>query len=265
GRHLRRGQCHFRHQRLPRDHRCDARKAGGMTDGPTRGYLITGVSRGLGNALAAQALAEGATVVGIARREPAGLDDRATGRFQFIALDLADTPALLAQLDRLWQPFEGRSWQGLYLVNNAASSRPLGRADLNDATEVVQAMEVNLVAAMLLTNSFIDRTRGLAADRRVLNISSGAGRTPYPYMSAYCASKAGLDCYTQCVGLEQAKEENGVRLASLAPGIIDTEMQLVSRSTPDDIFPMRQHFVDYHAKGELVSPELAARRVLRAL
>jgi NAD(P)-dependent dehydrogenase (short-subunit alcohol dehydrogenase family) len=231
----------------------------------TRGYVITGVSRGLGHAIAAQALAEGATVVGIARRQPEGLEDRAQGRFQFIPLDLTDMGAVMADLDRLWQPFQGRTWKGLYLVNNAASSRPLGRADLNEATEVVQAMQVNLVAAMLLTNSFIDRTRGLAADRRVLNISSGAGRTPYPYMSVYCASKSGLDSYTQCVGLEQAKEEGGVRLASLAPGIIDTEMQLVSRSTPAEIFPMRQHFADYHDKGELVSPQLAAERVLRCL
>ena len=233
-----------------------------------KGYLITGASRGLGHALAREALQQGAFVVCVARREPEDLPPGAGGgsaEYRFVGLDLGQTDRLLSQVDRLWDFFAGRQWEGLYLINNAATNQPLDLAEANDVVELTQAIAVNLTAAMLLANSFIRETRGLAPDRRVLNISSGAGRRPFESMSAYCATKAGLDCYTQCVGLEQATKSDPVRIASIAPGIIDTDMQASARAMSAQDFSLRQQFVDYHEKGELAAPDAAAAKLLRIL
>jgi benzil reductase ((S)-benzoin forming) len=171
----------------------------------------------------------------------------------------------MAQVDRLWEFCAGRRWEGVYLINNAASNLPMGAAERGDAVEVMRAVQVNLTAAMLLTNSFIRVTQGMAPDRRVLNISSGAGRRPVAWMSTYCATKSGLDLYTQCVALEQAERADGVRIASIAPGIIDTDMQTSARSATEEEFPGRQQFVDYYEKGELATPAAAAAKLIRIL
>jgi NAD(P)-dependent dehydrogenase (short-subunit alcohol dehydrogenase family) len=79
--------------------------------------------------------------------------------------------------------------------------------------------------------------------------------------AAYCAAKAGMDLFTRCVALDEAGQPNGARVCSLAPGVIDTDMQVhlrgaaarhrASRATQD--------------RGPAGLPEAAARRVLAYL
>ena len=65
--------------------------------------------------------------------------------------------------------------------------------------------------------------------KRILNISSGAGRNPYEGWGAYCTTKAGLDHFSRVVAMEQANEQYPVEIVSIAPGIIDTDMQATIR------------------------------------
>ena len=80
--------------------------------------------------------------------------------------------------------------------------------------------------------------------------------------AAYCAAKAGMDHFTRCVALEEAQAPNGARLCSLAPGVIDTDMQVQLRGADAAAFPDRANFEALKAGGQLTSPEEAARRVL---
>jgi NAD(P)-dependent dehydrogenase (short-subunit alcohol dehydrogenase family) len=100
------------------------------------------------------------------------------------------------------------------------------------------------------------------AAKRIVHISSGAGRNAYPGWSVYCATKAALDMHAQAVVLDGDKS---VRICSLAPGVIDTGMQAEIRSTPEQNFPMRERFVQLKAAGELASPEDCARSVVEYL
>jgi benzil reductase ((S)-benzoin forming) len=79
------------------------------------------------------------------------------------------------------------------LINNAALLPPI--APLRDADDdaLVPALRVGLEAPMLFTAAFLAATRGWAAQRRVLNISSGLGRRAMASQSGYCAVKAGMD------------------------------------------------------------------------
>jgi NAD(P)-dependent dehydrogenase (short-subunit alcohol dehydrogenase family) len=118
---------------------------------------------------------------------------------------------------------------------------------------------------MLLAGAFLRATAGWQLPRRILNISSGLGRRPMAAQAAYCAAKAGLDHFSRCVALEQAALPNGARICSLAPGVIDTDMQAQLRSADAARFPDRARFVGLQEKRSLSSPREAAARVLAFL
>ncbi|MBE0550171.1 MAG: SDR family oxidoreductase, partial [Rubrivivax sp.] len=83
--------------------------------------------------------------------------------------------------------------------------------------------------------------------------------------ASYCAAKAGLDHLARAVAQEQAALPHGARIVALAPGVIDTDMQVQLRSADPALFPERERFVDLQSAGQLDSPAQAAAKVLRYL
>ena len=82
---------------------------------------------------------------------------------------------------------------------------------------------------------------------------------------AYCAAKAGMDHFSRAVALEEKAAANGARIVSLAPGIIDTDMQVALRGAEADMFPDRARFEKFKADGLLDSPASAAAKILKYL
>ena len=222
--------------------------------------IVTGASRGLGRAIAEQLLQQDHRVLGISRQAPAA----PTGLEQW-ACDLAD-PLPAAQRLRAWlEGLEGRQFASATLVNNAASlsaPRPLGDADW---VSLSASTRVGLEAPLLLTAAFLGATRTWAADKRVLHISSGLGRRAMASQGPYCAVKAGLDHLARAQALEEALLDNGAKVCALAPGIIDTDMQVQMRGADPRAFPDHDAFVQMKAEGRLVSPGAAAARVIAYL
>jgi len=87
----------------------------------------------------------------------------------------------------------------------------------------------------LLMRRFLRSTSGVPL-RRIINISSGLARRPMFGSGCYCASKAGLDMASRAVLLECETRGMAVEVSSLAPGVIDTPMQVTIRSAaPEDL------------------------------
>ncbi|AFC30329.1 short chain dehydrogenase [Paenibacillus mucilaginosus 3016] len=171
-------------------------------------YLITGTSRGLGEALAARLAAKGHRVTGFNRtpnprlREAAGDD----GRYDEIACDLSEPVAAAAVFEAFLQEAAWlREADEITLVHNAGVLDPMGPAEEADPAAQQTHLQVNLTAPLLLTSAFIRAAGAWPAPhgKRVVSISSGAGRKPYAGWSAYCSAKAGLDMMTRCIALEQ--------------------------------------------------------------
>ena len=118
---------------------------------------------------------------------------------------------------------------------------------------------------MQLCAAFLSATRDRPGTRRVLNISSGLGRRAMASQAAYGAAKAGMDHFTRCLALEEARLPQGARVCSLAPGVIDTDMQVQLRGADAAAFPDRDSFEQLKRGGALSSPADAARRVLAYL
>ena len=90
---------------------------------------------------------------------------------------------------------------------------------------------------MLLTAAFWRPPKAGPCPRKVLNISSGLGRRAMASQAAYCAAKAGMDHFTRCVALDEAIKPHGAKVCSLAPGVIDTDMQVQLRGADPAAFP----------------------------
>ncbi len=230
--------------------------------------LITGASRGMGQAMAHQLLAAGHQLLCIARRADEELATRARAANlpceQWTA-DLAD-PGPVAERLRQWLAQRASALPAsVTLINNAGvipSIAPIGQVP---ATELASALRVGLEAPMLLTGVFLQATADWSCPRKVLNISSGLGRRAMASQAAYCAAKAGMDHFSRCVALEEALRPNGAKVCSLAPGVIATDMQAQLRGAPAELFPDRGNFHALKDQGMLMSPEDAAARVLARL
>jgi NAD(P)-dependent dehydrogenase (short-subunit alcohol dehydrogenase family) len=83
--------------------------------------------------------------------------------------------------------------------------------------------------------------------------------------TAYCAAKAGMDHFTRCLALEEALRPHGARVCSLAPGVIDTDMQVQLRGARPEDFPDQARFAQLQTRGLLSSPDEAAHAVLAYL
>ena len=118
---------------------------------------------------------------------------------------------------------------------------------------------------MLMTGAFLRATEHWSVPRKVLNISSGLGRRAMASQTAYCAAKAGMDHFTRCLALEEAIKPAGAKVCSLAPGVIDTDMQVQLRSANATAFPDQTSFLNLHKNGQLSTPAEAAAMVLARL
>lgn len=228
-------------------------------------FILTGASRGMGRAMAEQLLRRGeVTLLAISRRTDPALDalaDEAGSLLLQWPLDLAEPLPAATRVAEWLGALHALAFQSATLINNAGTvGRPAPLAQAEPA-DLAQALRVGLEAPLLLTAAFLRATRGWTAPRRVLNISSGLGRHALGSQAPYCAAKAGMDHFTRAVALEE-EGEGGARIVSLAPGVIDTDMQAVLRGADAALFPGQPRFEQMHREGRLDSPEAAAAKVL---
>ncbi len=223
-------------------------------------YVVTGASRGLGRAIVEQLLQPGHVVLGLSRHSPV-----APPGLEQWACDLAE-PGPVAERLRAWlDTFDTRRFAAATLINNAAllvEPRPLRDAD---PAMLSAAVRVGLEAPLLLTAAFLHGTRMWTADKRVLHVSSGLGRRAMAAQGPYCAVKAALDHLARAQALEEARLENGAKVVALAPGIIDTDMQLQLRGANPSGFPDHHAFVQMKSDGRLDTPATAAAKLLAYL
>ncbi len=220
--------------------------------------IVTGHTRGLGAALVDALRAQGIDVLGLARSRRAQTVDASAlpGRFEEIELNLSEVDRLARWLagDTLARFLHGA--ERALLINNAGTVEPIGPSGGQPPAEVARAVALNVAAPLMLSSAFSAAT-ATVPDRRIAHVSSGAGRNPYAGWNVYCATKAALDHHARAAALDA---ERGMRVASVAPGVVDTEMQGQIRGADDARFPMRERFAEMKRLGQLASPEQAAAK-----
>ena len=212
-----------------------------MTQNPTKVALVTGGRSGIGHACAERLAQEGMRVFTAQR----GRSDN----FETISADLAnaDTPARV-----IGEGIE-RAGRLDILVNNAgmmleATVEEMPLADWD------RTLAVNLRAPFLLIKHAIPHLRG---NGTIVNIGSIEGLGSNPRHPAYCASKAGLHALTRAVAVDHGAD--GIRCNSVAPGWIDTELNIDFIESMPDPERFREEIGRIHPVGRTGSPaEVAA-------
>jgi 3-oxoacyl-[acyl-carrier protein] reductase len=180
--------------------------------------LVTGASRGIGQAIAQALAAAGARVVGTATSAEgaAAISSGAGGGIRgavYNAADSGSVEALLAEMD---------TQEGLptILVNNAGIARD-GLMLRMKNEDWDQTLNINLSAAFRLSKACLKR---MLKERRgrVINISSVVGSIGNPGQVHYAAAKAGLEGFTRAMAREVASR--GITVNAVAPGFIETDM-----------------------------------------
>lgn len=233
--------------------------------------ILTGATRGLGAALAWGLVRQDNHLITIARNLHPALARHAVSqgcRLEEHMADLSHPESVEAAAARVFAGLP-KDAQRYLLINNAGAIGPVGAAGRGAAVDISAAFTLNVTAPMVLTSHFLQATEGLTRNRRVLNISSGAGRQAKPGWSVYSATKAALDMYTRTVKAEQqqliAEGRQAARIVSLAPGAIDTSMQEAIRASDPADFPAHAQFVERYQRGELADPAALATRILAYL
>jgi NAD(P)-dependent dehydrogenase (short-subunit alcohol dehydrogenase family) len=226
--------------------------------------IITGASRGLGRAVAEQLLARGHHVLALSRK-PVDLQVPAGGALTHWPVDLADAAPASQRLSTWLGSLDASRVQSATLINNAGVVSQLAPLSEIAADDLVQALRVGLEAPTLLTAAFLKATGHWTAPRKVLLVSSGLGRRGMAGSASYCAAKAGMDNLARAVALEEAGKPHGAGVVSLAPGIIDTDMQVQLRTADRTLFPEGARFADFKSGGQLDAPGAAATKLLRYL
>ena len=231
-------------------------------------YILTGASRGMGLAMAQQLLKPGNVLLCISRNVNPDLATAAQKADVPLAQwtqDLADGAGASDRLREWLNSQNPADFASVSLINNAGVIPPIVPLRQSNPADLALALRVGLEAPMALSAAFLGGTHSWPVPRKVLNISSGLGRYPMASQAGYCAAKAGMDHFTRCLALDEALHANGAKVCALAPGVIDTDMQVQLRGASGEAFPDQSKFLQLKAQGQLSSPEAAAENVLRFL
>lgn len=236
-----------------------------MTRSETRRFFITGVSSGLGRALAGQALADGHDVIGTVRTDSAratfeALGARATG----VLLDVTDYAAIKPAIDRI----EADRGAIDVLVNNAGYGLE-GTIEEASLDEIQRQFAVNVFGAIAMIQAVLPHMRARKAGH-ILNVTSMGGMITMPGLGLYHGSKFALEGISEALGKEVAGF--GINVTAIEPGAFRTDwagrsMVRAARHIPDYRAVLEQ-LHERRAENDaphLGDPKRAARAILEIL
>ena len=215
--------------------------------------FVSGASRGIGAGLAERFLECGMRLVLCARGEsaiPAGQNVLAR------RLDVRDEVALGGLVSEAETRFGGIDlW-----VNNAGVLDPIEPLRDVSLEAFREHVDINLTGVFVGSKCYVNHLRRTKRSGVLINMSSGAAWNAYQGWGAYCAGKAGVERLTEVLALEE--KDAGLRAYSVAPGVVDTEMQEKIRATPEARFPDLPRFLDLKRDDAFNTPRYVADQLL---
>lgn len=158
------------------------------------------------------------------------------------------------------------NYDSYLLINNSGMVEPVAHLG-NSYNEKIQLnYSLNLITPSILSNKFLKALKSTNKKVHIINVSSGAGKYPIDGWSIYNASKAGIDMFSRVLKDEiEIQGKSNIYIHSIAPGIVDTEMQGVIRQSDKSNFSNIDKFKDYYKNGDLANPQTVAEKYLKVI
>ncbi|WP_079480757.1 (S)-benzoin forming benzil reductase [Halobacillus salinus] len=221
--------------------------------------IVTGDSRGLGEAVAKQLMEKNVNVIGVSRNLNEDLKTHAEDRkveYRHIAADLTDHSQLeQAVMDAIEIAFH-EDTHYVYVVNNAGMIEPIDKVGDLDPEMTTKHIQLNLSAPILIVNRLVQEANRKGIHLSVINVTSGAAEKTIHGWSVYSSTKAAINSFTKTLALEQ--EGNGHVILAFSPGVMDTDMQQEIRSSSKEAFADVDKFKQLKEEGALRAPEEVA-------
>jgi benzil reductase ((S)-benzoin forming) len=219
-------------------------------------YYITGTSRGIGKAIVDELLKKETNFVyGISRN-----NNTEHKNYKHINMDLNE-------LEKVKEFSFGNhpDAEKIVLINNAGILGHVTQVGKLYTNKIINSYNINLVSPSILINSFINQYQSHPAEKIIVNTSSGAARHTIPSWSTYCATKGGLEMFARVIEDEQQDFENPVKIFSIAPGVVDTEMQDEIREVEPENFRNLDRFVKLKKEGLLADPKEVGKKFVEIM
>ncbi|MBD3760399.1 oxidoreductase [Rhizorhabdus sp.] len=211
-------------------------------------WFVTGVSTGLGRALAEAALAKGDTVVGTVRAadQVTAFDLLAPGRAHGLLMDVTNEEMVRDAIDRA-----ERLTGGLNVVVNNAGRGLTGAVEETSLDEARALFEVNIFGPLAVIRAALPYLRSRKSGH-IVNITSVSGLAAWAGTGIYGASKFALECIGRT--LAQELEPLGIHVTNVAPGGLRTEF------AGEALADVGSHIADYAPTAHQARPTLIGHR-----
>ncbi len=220
--------------------------------------LVTGASSGIGLATAERLAQAGFTVFGTSRRGA----DAGKYTFEMVALDVTSDESIAAAVDEVMR----RAGRIDVLVNNAGFGVGLAGDEETSIAQTKSIFDTNFFGAVRMTRAVVPHMRRQGSGR-IINIGSGLGLVPLPYMAVYSASKHALEGYSEA--LDHELRTRGIRVVVVEPGVTKTpfDANVVEPDAKLDEYhdvraALNERYAEMLAAGD--APEAVAAVVLTA-
>ncbi|RZK48483.1 MAG: SDR family NAD(P)-dependent oxidoreductase [Pedobacter sp.] len=229
--------------------------------------FITGGSKGIGLALVNTYLKADYEVISFARTEIAPMQiikNINLPNLKQIEVDLMDMSTMPKIIERVLSS-EVMAWthrKRIVWINNAGTLGEMAALDDISISNIEETVRLNLTAPLILSKLFLQYTKDVLADKKIINISSGAATIPYHGWAVYGSTKAALDMLTKTLALEQSAHPFGAKLLGIYPGVVDTGMQSLIREQKESDFKSLNRFVELKETDQLYKPVDVALEIL---
>lgn len=240
-------------------------------------FIITGGSKGLGEALVNKALSENHFVISISRSGYKLNKKNQAASFFNLKMDLSKNfTSIEKKLNSLLKKIDFKKIEHVYLINNAAQIKPVASVGKLDSAEVQKHIYLNYTVPVLITNWLLAQKLKNSGYKIIAQISSGAANFAIPSWSIYCSSKAAIEMFNSVMQLQLANttapninqlksSQQMVKAFTYSPGIMDTGMQKMIRGLKSTDFPDVQRFKDYKENKNLRSALDVAENLYKIL
>ena len=215
-------------------------------------FIITGTTKGLGKALF-NILRDDNIVLTINRQEIIYEDYNIN-----LYIDLSNISLTkINEFEKILATMLVQDIKKVIFINNAFTMGTLAKIDALNNGEILTSFNTNVISSFLLIKSFINKTKELPINKKILNISSGAAKKAIDGWSVYCISKSAMEMFIETIKIEF----NDFECFNIDPGVMDTQMQSKIRNFEDSSY--HEYFINLFKNKELKESDEVAKDIIK--